>query len=111
MAPRSLTAASVRPLMLSILSEGESYGYAILQRIHDLSDGQVEWSDGTLYPVLHRLELEGLVSSRWSRSSGGRRRKYYALTARGADALAVERREWMTVHEMLAALWSNEPAT
>ena len=65
MIPKVLVAASLRPLMLSILDLGESYGYAIIQRIHHLSDGELTWTDGTLYPVLHRLEAEGLIASTW----------------------------------------------
>jgi len=113
MSSKSLTAASVRPIMLSVLAEGESYGYAVMQRIHLLSNGDVQWSDGTLYPVLHRLELEKLIASRWGKSETGRKRKYYSLTALGAKALAVERAEWMKVHSLLARLWSPsvEPIT
>jgi len=96
--------------MLSVLSCGESYGYAIFQRIHDLSDGRVQFSDGTLYPVLHRLEAEGLVSSRWKDSEEGRRRKYYRLTTAGTKALAEEKRQWLDVHAVLAALWKPQPA-
>ncbi len=105
MSTKSLTAASVRPIMLSILAEGESYGYSIMQRIHDLSEGEVQWSDGTLYPVLHRLELEGLIKARWVVPSSGRKRKYYRLTAAGSKALALERDRWMRVHSMLIKLW------
>lgn len=109
MIPKVLIAASVKPIMLSILSEGEAYGYAIVQRIHNLSSGKIQWSDGTLYPVLHRLEADGFVSSTWRTADSGRRRKYYALTPAGRAALDVEKKQWLDVHSVLAKLWGLEP--
>jgi len=105
MLPKALIAASVRPIMLSILAHGESYGYAIVQRLHDLSEGRVQWSDGTLYPVLHRLETEGLIIANWRMSEVGRRRKYYKLTDAGIRALALEKKQWLDVHAILIKLW------
>ena len=105
MSHKSLTAASIRPLMLSILAEGRSYGYAIMQRIHDLSEGDMQLSDGTLYPVLHRLETEGLIKSSWVIPEHGRKRKYYSLTVAGNKSLAHERAQWLKVHSMLVKLW------
>src|SRR5215204_631706 len=71
---KELVAASSVPLVLSILSEGDSYGYAIIQRVKELSGGKIEWTDGMLYPVLHWLEDERLVRSRWVKSDSGRKR-------------------------------------
>ena len=62
MLSRELVAASTRPLLLSLLAEGESYGYALIQRVKELSGGELNWTGGMLYPVLHRLEEEGLTS-------------------------------------------------
>ncbi len=109
MIAKELVGAATKPIMLSILSEGESYGYAIIQRIHDLSGGALELSDGTLYPVLHRMEDEGLITSTWKISEEGRRRKYYVVTARGQAALATEKRQWLRVDAVLAQLWGFEP--
>lgn len=107
MPSRELIAASSRPLILSILAEGESYGYAIIQRVRELSGGQLEWTEGMLYPVLHRLERQGLVKSLWRTSESGRKRKYYRILKTGTKALAAERQQWLNVHEALAALWSS----
>ena len=74
---KDLVAASATPLILSILSDGESYGYAIIKRVHELSGGQLQWSDGMLYPVLHRLVKQKLIQCRWWESETGRKRKYY----------------------------------
>jgi DNA-binding PadR family transcriptional regulator len=103
---KDLVAASSTPLVLAILAGGESYGYAILQRVRELSGGRLEWTDGMLYPVLHRLERARFVTSRWARAESGRKRKYYRLTAPGREQLAEERRQWRAVDETLRHLWS-----
>ena len=109
MLSKELVGASARPILRSILSRGESYGYEIMQRLHDLSDGEVEWKDGTLYPVLHRLEDSGLVASTWRVAETGRRRKYYRVTAQGKAALEVEKQQWLRVDAILAQLWGLAP--
>ena len=102
---KDLVAATSTPLVLAILAEGDSYGYAILKRVRDLSGGEMEWTDGMLYPVLHRLERSGLVESRWEDTQGGRRRKYYRVPREGRQQLADERRQWRTVDETLRKVW------
>jgi DNA-binding PadR family transcriptional regulator len=102
---KDLVAASSTPLVLAILAEGDSYGYAILQRVRELSAGHMEWTDGMLYPVLHRLERLGHVEARWEQAESGRRRKYYRITAQGRDQLAEERRQWQTVDATLRGIW------
>jgi len=102
---KDLVAASAAPLVLSILREGESYGYAIIQKVRDLSDGQMEWTDGMLYPVLHRLEEQGLISASWQVSEAGRKRKYYSLTAQGKKELAEQKRQWEIVNTTLSGIW------
>jgi PadR family transcriptional regulator, regulatory protein PadR len=102
---KDLMAASSTPIVLAILAEGDSYGYAILQRVRELSEGRMEWTDGMLYPVLHRLERLGHVEARWEVAASGRRRKYYRLTAPGRAQLAEERRQWQTVDATLRGLW------
>ena len=103
---KDLVAATSTPLVLAILAEGDSYGYAILKRVRDLSGGELEWTDGMLYPVLHRLERSGLVQSRWEKTESGRRRKYYRVTDAGREQLADERRQWRAVDETLRRVWS-----
>jgi PadR family transcriptional regulator PadR len=102
---KDLVAASAAPLILSILEEGESYGYAIIQRVRELSDGAIAWTDGMLYPVLHRLEAAGQLRSVWRLMETGRRRKYYALRSAGRSALEEQRQQWLLVHGVLAKLW------
>jgi PadR family transcriptional regulator PadR len=103
---KDLVAATSTPLVLAILAEGDSYGYAILKRVRELSGGELEWTDGMLYPVLHRLERSGLVAARWEKTDSGRRRKYYRVTEAGRKQLADERRQWRTVDDTLRKIWS-----
>lgn len=102
---KDLVAASATPLVLAILAGGESYGYAILKRVRELSDGDLEWTDGMLYPLLHRLHRLGYVTTEWRTPPEGRRRKYYSLTAAGREALEEHRRQWATVTRTLDGLW------
>lgn len=104
---KELVAASSRPMVLSILAGGESYGYEILKQVKMLSGGELEWSDGMLYPVLHRLERDGLIAGRWELTREGRRRKYYRLTRGGKRQLGVDRESWLAVHGALELSWGG----
>jgi len=102
---KDLVAASSTPIVLAILAEGDSYGYAILQRVRELSGGDLEWTDGMLYPVLHRLSRLGLVESRWEVAESGRRRKYYRITPDGRAHLGEQQRQWQAVDATLRGIW------
>ncbi|HSK90834.1 MAG TPA: PadR family transcriptional regulator [Euzebyales bacterium] len=105
---KDLVAASATPLVLAILAEGESYGYAILKRVRGLSDGELEWTDGMLYPLLQRLHRLGYVTREWRTPPGGRRRRYYVLTDDGRGALAEHKRQWVTVARALGDVWGGD---
>lgn len=107
---KDLIAASSTPLVLAILAESDSYGYAILQRVRDLSGGRMTWTDGMLYPVLHRLERLGFVEARWEQAETGRKRKYYRITDEGRAQLAEERRQWLAVDQTLRGIWHLIPS-
>ena len=102
---KDLVAASATPLVLAILAEDESYGYAILKRVRELSGGELEWTDGMLYPLLHRLRRLGYVTTDWRTPPEGRRRRYYAITGDGEAALAEQQRQWVTVARALGDAW------
>lgn len=108
---KDLVAAMATPLVLAILVEEPSYGYAILKRVRQLSSGDLEWSDGMLYPLLHRLERLGYIGASWGVSDEGRRRKYYAITGSGRAALAEQRRQWAAATRTLGGLWITAPMT
>jgi DNA-binding PadR family transcriptional regulator len=102
---KDLVAASATPLVLGMLVDGESYGYAILKRINELSGGHMQWTDGMLYPLLHRLERLEYLTADWRTSDGGRRRKHYALTDSGRKALEERRQQWSVVSDALDQVW------
>lgn len=102
---KDLTAASSTPIVLAILAEGDSYGYAILQRVRDVSGGRIDWTDGMLYPVLHRLERLGHIEARWEVAESGRKRKYYQITDQGRAQLEEERKQWQAVDATLRGIW------
>jgi DNA-binding PadR family transcriptional regulator len=104
---KDLVAASAVPLVLAILDEDENYGYAILKRIDELSGGELEWTDGMLYPLLHRLDRLGYVEARWDSPLGGRRRRYYRITPAGRNALSEQRRQWEVVAGALQNAWHS----
>ena len=102
---RDLVAASAAPLVLAILADGDSYGYAIIKRVGELSGGHLQWTDGMLYPVLHRLERLGYVEARWATAETGRRRRYYRITEAGRSHLKTQRRQWQVVDATLRGVW------
>jgi PadR family transcriptional regulator, regulatory protein PadR len=108
MLSKELVAASTVPLVLSVLAEGENYGYALIQRVRELWSGGIEWTEGMLYPVLHRMEDQGFVGSEWKKADTGRRRKYYRLRNAGRKALQAEQQQWLTVHTTLTRLWHTQ---
>jgi PadR family transcriptional regulator, regulatory protein PadR len=101
---KDLMAASSTPIVLAILADEDSYGYAILQRVRELSGGCLEWTDGMLYPVLHRLGRLGYVEARWEVAESGRRRKYYRITTQGRLQLEEQRRQWQAVDATLRGI-------
>jgi hypothetical protein len=107
---KELVAASSVPFVLSILSEGDSYGYAIIQRVKELSGGKIEWTDGMLYPVLHWLEDRRMVRSRWEKADSGRKRKYYSLQPEGHQALRQQKEQWKVVTSALNQIWRPQHA-
>jgi PadR family transcriptional regulator, regulatory protein PadR len=106
---KDLVAASATPLVLGILAEGDLYGYAILKRVGELSGGSMQWTDGMLYPLLHRLERLGYVDSSWGTSEAGRRRKHYAITPTGREALQERQQQWAVVADALRQVWHTAP--
>ena len=111
MLSKELVAASTVPLVLSVLTGGESYGYELIQRVRELSGGRIEWTEGMLYPVLHWMEDEALIESEWREAETGRKRKYYRLCKKGGKTLREEKQKWMSVHETFLKLWKTYPSS
>ena len=99
MISKALTAASTKPIVLAILQRGENYGYQIIQSVRDMSGGDLDWSEPMLYPVLKRMEREGLVRSQWKQTENGRFRRYFRLTVEGRTELKKEKDQWFRVHD------------
>ena len=108
MIAKELVAASTEPLILSLLAQGESYGYALIQEVKRLSEDKIEWTDGMLYPVLHRMEANGWIKSRWVQIENGRKRKYYSIKKDGHKALKEKREQWTAIASVLGALWQEQ---
>jgi len=108
MISKNLTAASTKPIILGILKQGKSYGYLIIKKIKEMSGGNMEWSDGMLYPVLHRLEKDNMIRSEWIMSDDTRPRKYYEITERGKKEMILEKEQWMQVNSVLSKIWEVE---
>jgi len=99
---KELVGASTGLLVLGVLRHGPSYGYDIVRRINQEAGGLFTWQEGTVYPLLHKLERQGLIRSRWQEAESGRRRKYYLLTAAGRAALTETTRQWELFHQLVA---------
>jgi DNA-binding PadR family transcriptional regulator len=106
---KDLVAASAAPLALAVLRRGDSYGYAILQEITAASGGRLEWTEGMLYPLLHRLESRRFIESYQATSDAGRVRRYYRLLAAGGDHLDAQSRDFDLISSTLAALRGPNP--
>ncbi len=106
---KELVAASAAPLVLSVLSRGENYGYAIIQEVRRLSNAEIEWTDGMLYPILRRLEKRGLIQSEWRTAETGKKRRYYWTKKSGHAALQEHRRQWLATNRVLSRLWEEAP--
>ena len=110
MVSKQLMAASTRPIILAILARDEDYGYSIIQKVKSISGGSLEWTDGMLYPVLQRMEMDGLIASRWKASDGGRPRRYYRITESGRLEFASELAGWRSVWKALSKFSAPLPA-
>ncbi|MDG1891023.1 MAG: PadR family transcriptional regulator [Verrucomicrobiota bacterium] len=108
---KELVAASSTPMVLSILNRGESYGYAIIQELRDLSDSEIQWTDGMLYPVLRRLEKQGFIRSDWRVGDSGKRRRYYRIEKSGSEQLQKHKQQWNMTHAVMVKLWEGMPCS
>ena len=100
--PGELVQGTLDMLVLKTLTRGPQHGYGIAQSIQQISDEVLRVEEGSLYPALHRLELDGLIDSAWDRSANNRRAKYYRLTARGRKQLTKESGNWTRLVHAIA---------
>ena len=105
---KELIGASAAKIILSVLAQGDNYGYEILQKVKELSNGRIKWNEGSIYPVLKKMEAQGLIKSYWKVEENERPRKYYNLLEAGEKELQNEKEEWNLVHSMLTRLWNPQ---
>ena len=105
---KELVAASTEPLILSLLAKSESYGYQLIQEVKERSGDQIKWTDGMIYPVLHRMEDNGWIKSRWVEMENGRKRKYYSIKKDGHQVLQDKREQWTLISSVLGGLWKGQ---
>lgn len=99
-----LVRGSVVPIVLALLEERTRYGYEIVKLVNARTQGLLEWKEGTLYPTLHRLESQGLVTAKWQAAESGKQRKYYQITRKGKAELARRRQEWQQFSTAVSGL-------
>jgi PadR family transcriptional regulator, regulatory protein PadR len=105
---KDLIAASATPIILAILKENDSYGYSIIKMVKELSGDELIWTEGMLYPVLHRLEEQQLIESYWKGSETGRKRKYYCIKESGLKELELQKKQWKIINSALSKTWENK---
>lgn len=91
-------------LVLALLKEGEMYGYQIIEELERRSNQVFHLQEGTLYPILHGLERDKLVTAREQATPAGRKRRYYRITAAGLRALEEKKEEWQTFSRAVTAI-------
>lgn len=106
---KDLVAATSIPVILAILKQGESYGYEIIQRVKEASKGQLQFSDGTLYPILRKLEDKEFIVSEWRIAENEKRRRYYSITAKGNDYFKDEQAAWDAMYQLMHELLKLQP--
>jgi DNA-binding PadR family transcriptional regulator len=103
-----LIGASSSSMVLAILKQGDSYGYSIVQRMKELTEGKLKWQEATIYPVLKQMESKGYITSYWMVQEGERARKYYKILESGIIKLRENKKEWDLAQLMFRKIWSIE---
>ena len=109
MPSKELIGASTIPIILTILTDGENYGYELIKKVKVYSGDQLQWSEAMLYPVLHRMQRDNLINSRWEQLENGRKRKYYSITKTGRVALEEKKEEWQVMLGLFQRMWKLDP--
>ena len=104
---KELMASSLAPIILLILRSGESYGYEIIQSLREKTSGELQIAEGTLYPVLKKMEAKGWIEGTWKKSESGRERRYYLITDRGGQELEQQYSQWNFINNLIHTLWNS----
>ncbi len=102
---KELVGASASPIILSILKNEDSYGYEIVHKVKELTNGGIKWQEASIYPVLKKLESQGMIKSYWKVQEGERPRKYYTIQREGINMLKSNQNDWNLVNSIFGKLW------
>jgi len=103
---KELMGASAAPIILSVLRNGDNYGYEIVTRVKELTNDEIKWKEASIYPVLKKLESRGLIKSYWKVTKDERPRKYYTILPEGKKQFELNVKEWELVYSLFGKLWS-----
>lgn len=103
-----LICATASSMVLAILKEGDSYGYEIVRKMKELTEGKLKWQEATIYPILKQLENDGMITSYWVMNPGERARRYFTIQDKGIDKLYENKKEWNLAQVIFGKLWSFE---
>lgn len=99
-----LAGSTAETIILKLLGERAMYGYEIIKVVNERTQGAFAWREGTLYPCLHRLEVDGVIASEWQEGAFGKPRKYYKLTRKGASLVEGKVAEWKAFSDAMNAV-------
>ena len=105
---KELLKGSTVILVLSLIDREPKYGYQMIQEIEKKSSGVFKFKEGTLYPILHSLEADGMIESYWWGNDGSRQRKYYRITNKGNQSLNEKQQEWVTFRSAVDKILTRE---
>ncbi len=105
---KQLMGAASIPIILSILKGGDSYGYEIVQKVKELTNGEITWKEASIYPVLKKLESGKMIKSYWIVKEGERSRRYYTILEEGKKMQKKSKGEWLLVYSVLEKFWSPD---
>jgi PadR family transcriptional regulator PadR len=108
---KDLIAASLAPLVLIILIESENYGYELIQQLKSRSEDKLNIAEGTLYPVLKKMEEKKWIVSKWKISESGKQRKYYTITKKGKEQLSEQIDQWNFFNNLIQKSWKQNILT
>ena len=101
---KELIGASAAPIILSVLKNGDNYGYEIVLKVKELTNNEIKWKEASIYPVLKKLESRGLIKSYWKVQDNERPRKYYTILPEGKKQFEHNMHEWELVHSLFGKI-------
>jgi PadR family transcriptional regulator PadR len=108
---KDFIAASLIPLVLIILTESENYGYELIQQLKSRSEAKLNIAEGTLYPVLKKMEEKNWLASKWKNAESGKQRKYYSITQKGKKQLFEQLEQWSFFNNLIQKSWKQSTLT